>query len=426
MLPLSDFNVVCCALATFSAAVGYRLSRQRRNSEIQRRFNIEQHRSLQSRRSGSPASVLSVCDHSSDSTLSEQSVTDSPTPSENTLEDTEPGTLKRKHRDEDDESLVDEQSRHPSEKGNPAPLKRVRITPQPEEMDGKLKTEETGLITSAEPPQSDVSLQSKPMEEVDSHAAVVKVVTEISEPLRNVPLFTPALPPIQAVKPSCAFASFANSTSPFLVAPVAAASAMHASVWCSGGTTDFVAPGSCSSAQKDPRNDEKLGGIEIHGAKNNVGEKPGVKQEDPLAAQFYAKSSHTGEEDEEVAAELKGVKVFIKRGDREFSDAILGHVKLLSHKQTGDERLLFRRELVWKVSMSVRLCPTVRCSFDEDQGVLRVSLKETEECEGIPPEKWQQRVVVYALKRGKTSKSDFADFAHAVTSSSPLFAPSST
>lgn len=47
----------------------------------------------------------------------------------------------------------------------------------------------------------------------------------------------------------------------------------------------------------------------------------------------------TGEEEEDVHQELKGVKLYIKRGEREFSDGMLGHVKLLSHRQTSAERL---------------------------------------------------------------------------------------
>jgi hypothetical protein len=53
-------------------------------------------------------------------------------------------------------------------------------------------------------------------------------------------------------------------------------------------------------------------------------------------------SSHidlTGEEDEDVELELKGVKLYVKRGDSAFSEGVIGHVKLLSHRTTLDERL---------------------------------------------------------------------------------------
>lgn len=45
----------------------------------------------------------------------------------------------------------------------------------------------------------------------------------------------------------------------------------------------------------------------------------------------------TGEEDETVEAELKGVKLFAKRGRKEFTDGIYGHVKILSQKSTPQQ-----------------------------------------------------------------------------------------
>ncbi|KAI0766159.1 hypothetical protein BD413DRAFT_156647 [Trametes elegans] len=117
---------------------------------------------------------------------------------------------------------------------------------------------------------------------------------------------------------------------------------------------------------------------------------------DPLAALSYARSTQTtltGEEDESVVAELKGAKVFIKRGDHEFCEGILGNVRLLKHKESGRERILFRRELVLKVSMNVRLHPVVRCSLDDTQGLLRIVLKEP-----VADSAQEQQVVVYALK----------------------------
>ena len=53
---------------------------------------------------------------------------------------------------------------------------------------------------------------------------------------------------------------------------------------------------------------------------------------------------------------------------------------------------VFRREPVWKVTMSVRLRPTVRCAFDEAQGALRVTLKEQVEDEQ------EEQLVIYALR----------------------------
>lgn len=96
-------------------------------------------------------------------------------------------------------------------------------------------------------------------------------------------------------------------------------------------------------------------------------------------------------------------------------------------------RIVFRREPVWKVSMSVRLRPTVRCSFDEEQAVLRITLKELDESTG------DQQIVVYALKvrrmhdllfqlsdvqlqRGKLAKPDFTSFVNKILNSLQLSA----
>ncbi|EKM50585.1 uncharacterized protein PHACADRAFT_263946 [Phanerochaete carnosa HHB-10118-sp] len=143
--------------------------------------------------------------------------------------------------------------------------------------------------------------------------------------------------------------------------------------------------------------------------------------DDPLAAPAWTKSTHvafTGEEDEDVKAELKGAKLFIKRGNGEFSTGMIGHIKLLSHKTEKSERLVFRREPVWKVSMSVGLCPTVRCSFSDDQSVLRVALKEVVLSDGEAAV--QQQVVLYALKRGRVPRDEFAAFAQEVMCRSQL------
>jgi hypothetical protein len=47
----------------------------------------------------------------------------------------------------------------------------------------------------------------------------------------------------------------------------------------------------------------------------------------------------TGEEDEDAILELKGVKMYVKRGEDNFSGGMVGHIKLLSHKTTLSQRL---------------------------------------------------------------------------------------
>ena len=145
-------------------------------------------------------------------------------------------------------------------------------------------------------------------------------------------------------------------------------------------------------------------------------------------------SDITGEEEEDVELELKGVKLFVKRGDKSFSDGIIGHVKLLSNRTTLDERicefilvplpyidilashrlifLVFRREPLWKVSMNIRVQPTLRCSYVAEENILRIVRKEVVEGTGNvgssaaeasdsqagSGDVIHQEVVIYALK----------------------------
>ncbi|KAG6885757.1 hypothetical protein C0993_010269 [Termitomyces sp. T159_Od127] len=102
---------------------------------------------------------------------------------------------------------------------------------------------------------------------------------------------------------------------------------------------------------------------------------------------------HTGEENEDVKQEIKGVKFFIKRGDKPFSDGMQGHIKLLSDKTTLEERLLFRREPLWQVSLNIRLHPSIRCTFDANEYILRILVTEPSES------KDEREIVVYALKK---------------------------
>ena len=129
----------------------------------------------------------------------------------------------------------------------------------------------------------------------------------------------------------------------------------------------------------------------------------------------------------------------MKRGDKPFSDGLIGHIKLLSNRTTLDERicefhhpfffwvsptlisiyllvfylfLVFRREPLWKVSMNIRVHPTVRCSYVPEENVLRIVLKEaiggsgnvgsltaeSSESQAESGDAKPQEVVVYALK----------------------------
>jgi hypothetical protein len=105
-----------------------------------------------------------------------------------------------------------------------------------------------------------------------------------------------------------------------------------------------------------PKEAEMTHGEGSIGAKTST---PVEEYDDPLAAQSCTQATQTckphrcrpvstlliyiaavsGEEDEDVKAELKGLKLFVKRGTKEFSTGMLGHIKLLCDKATEEERL---------------------------------------------------------------------------------------
>lgn len=131
-------------------------------------------------------------------------------------------------------------------------------------------------------------------------------------------------------------------------------------VWCTNATANSVA--GVVAPPELPKQDGVPGaaGDERWMPSATVALLDTAAEEDALAAQEYAKSSHigetvrssplyrqvtrfragiTGEEDEDLKAELKGAKLFVKRGENEFSTGMLGHVKLLSHRTDMTERL---------------------------------------------------------------------------------------
>ena len=65
---------------------------------------------------------------------------------------------------------------------------------------------------------------------------------------------------------------------------------------------------------------------------------------------------------------------------------------------------VFRREPLWKVSMNVRILPTIRCTFDDEDNVLRIVLKEAVEYNDGSPETKSEELVVYAFKVHCNSK----------------------
>ncbi|KAH9951115.1 hypothetical protein B0H21DRAFT_353450 [Amylocystis lapponica] len=440
MFPLmNDFNLVCCALATVSAAVGYNVSRRRRSVSGHRLAGPEKAvgRSFFTGRRGSSASASCASDATmeTDDTAPPASLCPSPSANENenvrasgaalcrsqlihalqAYDDTEPGTHKRKDREDDDDAADPVPGRFDVGDARPfsPPKKRCRTPPDARES-APVKMEEEAEPTKLEPPPA---APAPPAETVNA----VQDTENSERPAPPVPISLPPLPSsysIPAAKPSSAFAAFENARPMFSFLPNAA-SAAPKPIWCIG-TPAALPPTPSSDGPHNVAEGESGSAPPAGPPSGGTCDPPREprKNEDPLAAHTYEKGTHstvTGEEDEEVRAEAKGAKVFIKRGAREFSDGILGHAKLLAHRASGEQRILFRREPIWKVSMSVRLRPAVRCTFDAEQGILRVALKEADpEAEADARAPGAEQVVVYALKRGKASKADFAAFARAV------------
>lgn len=66
----------------------------------------------------------------------------------------------------------------------------------------------------------------------------------------------------------------------------------------------------------------------------------------------------TGEEDESISSELKGVKLFVKRGRKEFTDGNFGHIKIL----TQNERTRLRKSMLHcqTLVLTTMLCISVQ------------------------------------------------------------------
>ncbi|KAI1790265.1 hypothetical protein LXA43DRAFT_1017215 [Ganoderma leucocontextum] len=453
MFPLNDFNFVACALATFSAAVGYNVSRRRgRNSssgpaESERAkkekegrlgfLKFHRRNSVTSARSASVAPSISESDAGTEPPSSKCGTPAPPEAEQEQLElesfpdgleiaRPEDGSLKRKRSPsprlaDADTPLVKRRRTPPAGKeemdtDEESALKLEDSTPQPFTADDIPGVASAAIITAV-----DVDVEVPGSGEVPAISEQAPVADElVYAPVpANTAATTASLTALSA-SPQCLPATRPSVQLPtpgpswHTGTPIVAARASSAFSAFTGQRSAFA--NSCVGPQRVP-----VWSTSTSGSVSIFGDAPAdstSSDANALAASTQstaiAQKVLTGEEDEEVGREMKGAKVFIKRGDRDFCEGILGNVKFLKHKETGEHRILFRRESVWKVTMSVRLRPTVRCSFDEAQGALRVTLKEPIE------DTQQEQLVIYVLKRGKTSRSEFAKFAKVVTGSARL------
>ncbi|KAH0836798.1 hypothetical protein J3R83DRAFT_8563 [Lanmaoa asiatica] len=298
----------------------------------------------------------------------------------------------------------------------PTPPARLETSSQPEE-----KGVDAGRCTTPQPPQISLS-PNEPG-------------TPLARPI------TPLKPaPPAKIEPVNAFSVFSGSSSPF----ASYSNASGASPFTLSGQivkttpawrrdneseSDVFARASSANALAPSLNDAVSSATTKSLALSQSKRALGVSGE----MHSLAKSSSylTGEEDEDVEAELKGVKLFVKRGRKEFTDGMYGHIKILAQKSTSpkfgngdpqgteDEtnsrtRLLFRRDPLGQVSMNVGLHPTVRCHFDSAEHILRIIMME-QMMNGKNP---KEDIVIYALKLhiasptqpGRAQKADFQSF----------------
>lgn len=395
MIPVSEFNFVLCGIATIAASVGYACSR--RLSSTSASPSLPDHGllppdpDLDSKSSyvlsangakGQNEDIEAVPPEKTSFDPSTE-IAEVQSPDINASYSTEAlavveerPSLKRKQMHDHDENNIAEGSPHNPDMAYPN--KRSKTPP----IDEKTTVNEVLNQEPAVEPKKDNTIH-------DAAARPAPMVLS-----RPAPVYPPNF--------SGGFASFAGSSSPF--ASTGPKSQNPKPVWATGTTGG-------------PNDGPPVSAVEDKGS--------GDIEEQSLPVMAKAISSHeqvknlTGEEDEEVESELKGIKLFIKRGKREFSTGMLGHAKLLVNKGEGaaKRRIVFRREPLWKVSMNVFLQPVVRCSFDEQECILRIILKEpledTPSMSGIP------NITIYALKPGRScSRQHFKDFAALVVGTS--------
>ncbi|KAF8555682.1 hypothetical protein OG21DRAFT_1602762 [Imleria badia] len=422
MLPISEVHFAFCGIATVAATLGYACARR---------------------------AVFSLA---STNETSKADVEAAP----------EERSLKRKLDDSDEHDVDAEEQSRPMKRNRTPPVDQhdsdedpfqeweIVVAPPPYEQVVGLRQPEELVQDKSTPPQVDAYIieqdvtparettppaQPEPLPQpedkgVEAHRCPTPQLPQVNTS-PNAPEIPPA-PPMTPPKPTVpvnAFSAFSGSSSPF----ASYSNASGASPFALSGQTVRTAPawrhanesesdafGRASSANALASPNDAVASV------NTLRYQSKTPLAVPKETHTLAKSSThlTGEEDETVEAELKGVKLFVKRGRKEFTDGMYGHVKILTRKstpqKTGDEdpqgteaetnsrtRLLFRRDPLGQVSMNVGLHPTVRCHFDTAENILRVILMEKVTTDGNDS---KEDIVVYALKPGRAQKADFQSF----------------
>ncbi|KAG0698198.1 hypothetical protein DFH29DRAFT_1003076 [Suillus ampliporus] len=413
MLPITEFQVAFCGIATFAATFGYACARR--------------------------ASSLGAQPSHVDVEPEEKSLKRKLDESDAESEGEQERPIKRSrtppidHEEEEWEVVIPPPSCQEAQNAAPHPEPTVRQEVSTAAQDGTAQVEEVAASANETIPEAHTppattdgenDQPAKPQtEEVESQPKQTESQSqssspnEPSEPRTVTP--SPTTPKPVTPRPNAtAFSSFANIKSPFTKysnTPFPSSASTSTPAWrCGESRTPAVpvenAPAPCPNDHAFAPSPNEV--VEASSA-SALG--------DRVQASTAPKASSliTGEEDESISTELKGVKLFIKRGRREFTDGNFGHIKVLTQNERA--RLLFRRDPLGQVSMNVALRPAVRCHYDAGENILRVVLMEQVAVEGKEP---KDEVAIYALKPGRSSKADFKVFAEMVCADDRLKAAS--
>ncbi|CAK5267220.1 unnamed protein product [Mycena citricolor] len=387
MLPVTvveSLPIVFCGLATLAATAGYTAARKIRSLPTRAMSSpnpaSSQEKAEPSTSSGTSATSINSPEKAAMPPADE--ITDLATPEDvespsAPIPDLESVVLKRKRSPEDEEDEIDPEMGYPHNLKAIYPNKRRNNSEPPQE-----ESEQVGIPAETRP--VDKSLVP----------AVVENISEAAQPTSSLEvLVSPQTPAKSSDCPGPRFA-FPQTPPRFPSFPTTRNASTGAFAGFAAATSATF--GSSNAALSKPSwIKDKSSDSQKEEAPALLAAKAGVLQ---------VQSHSTGEEDEDVVLEAKGVKLFVKQGDDAFSSGMVGHIKFLSHRATGIKRLLFRREPLWKVSMNVLMQPTVRCTFDAHDLVLRVAMKEA-----------TGQTAVYAFKPGRACKrNDFQDFAESL------------
>ncbi|KAL1661182.1 hypothetical protein GGF50DRAFT_90797 [Schizophyllum commune] len=205
------------------------------------------------------------------------------------------------------------------------------------------------------------------------------------------------------------FAAFAGSASPFAKLATPKAGSSTAPAWASPNAADSNGP----PAWIDPTSSawaERKTGSPV--AKEAVALEPQVYTA-PVAhgwgkVDVWGFKDSTGEEDEDATLEIRAVRLYTKRGSKGFSEGVVGTMKVLRHKETQKQRLLFRRDPLFQVTMNVRVQEGMRCVYDEKERVVRIVTRE-------PSSNGSPEIVIYAMKPSRScTKKKFGEFGEAL------------